>query len=290
MPDPIMDLTDKEKEALRLLLAGHDAKSAALELDISVHALNDRLRSARRKLGVTTSKEAARALAEAESADPQTAAQANPRITPQTPPQSLAHKPLGVRQTGENQDSPVIAHRSEGGLLSFAARRKGLLIMTFIAVLSLTAAVAFFPSQSDEANNAAVASDQSFTAETEFVAQRPSDAELQARRWLGLIDFGKFDESYEEAGDPLRDQYSLNKWKFGLTLRMTKGKVEDRTLSTVMRTNEFGANKGGDFEILTFASMFEYNNLQSERVVLQRVGSDWRVIDYEILPVENRLK
>ena len=44
-------LTEKEKEALRLLLAGHDAKSSARELDISVHTLNDRLRSARRKLG-----------------------------------------------------------------------------------------------------------------------------------------------------------------------------------------------------------------------------------------------
>ena len=48
--DAIWDLTDKEKEALRLLLAGHDAKSSARELGISVHTVNDRLRNARRKM------------------------------------------------------------------------------------------------------------------------------------------------------------------------------------------------------------------------------------------------
>ena len=46
------ELTEKEKEALRLLLAGHDTKSSASELDISVHTMNDRLRSVRRKLHV----------------------------------------------------------------------------------------------------------------------------------------------------------------------------------------------------------------------------------------------
>ena len=48
----IETLTDREREVLRLLLAGHTAKSAASELDLSVHTINDYLREARRKLGV----------------------------------------------------------------------------------------------------------------------------------------------------------------------------------------------------------------------------------------------
>lgn len=56
---------------LRLLLAGHDAKSVARALGISVHTVNDRLRDARRKLGVSSSREAARLLAEAEQQGPQ---------------------------------------------------------------------------------------------------------------------------------------------------------------------------------------------------------------------------
>ena len=55
-------LTPKEKETLRLILRGHDAKSSARALDLSVHTVNGRLRDARRKLGVTSSKEAARLL------------------------------------------------------------------------------------------------------------------------------------------------------------------------------------------------------------------------------------
>ena len=52
-------LTDREREVLHLLLAGHTAKSAATELDLSVHTVNDYLREARRKLGVSSSREVA---------------------------------------------------------------------------------------------------------------------------------------------------------------------------------------------------------------------------------------
>lgn len=275
MADAISELTEKEKEALRLLMAGHDAKSAALELDISVHTLNDRLRAARRKLGVTTSKEAARALSEAE--------QSTPQETSELAPESFVHKPLGVRESEKNQDIPTTADRSESGIIHFASRRKGILIMSLALALALTATI-FIPQQNPETGDltAEPKSDLTFQAESEFIPARPSDSELQARRWLGLIDFGKFDESYEEAGDDLREEYSLGKWKFGLTLRMTKGKVEDRSLATVMRTSEFGGRKGGEFEVITFDSLFQYNNRQIERVVLEKVGGDWKVVDYEI--------
>ena len=62
------DLTDREREVLRLLLAGHTAKSAAAELDLSVHTINNYLREARKKLGVSSSREAARVLGERENA------------------------------------------------------------------------------------------------------------------------------------------------------------------------------------------------------------------------------
>ena len=71
MTGRIESLTEREKEALRLLLAGHDTKSVAATLDLSVHTINDRLRDARRKLGVSSSREAARMLGQAETATPQ---------------------------------------------------------------------------------------------------------------------------------------------------------------------------------------------------------------------------
>ena len=56
MADGYDELTDKEKQTLRLMVRGHDAKSAASELALSVHTINERLRDARRKLAVSSSR------------------------------------------------------------------------------------------------------------------------------------------------------------------------------------------------------------------------------------------
>lgn len=66
----VQKLTPRQKEILRLLLNGFDAKSAGRELGISVHTVNEHLREARRQLGVSSSREAARVLRQVESAPP----------------------------------------------------------------------------------------------------------------------------------------------------------------------------------------------------------------------------
>ncbi|MGB5077283.1 MAG: helix-turn-helix transcriptional regulator, partial [Sphingorhabdus sp.] len=63
-------LTGREKEALRLLLKGFDVKTCARELGVSSNTITERLRSARTKMGVTSSREAARILQKSENADP----------------------------------------------------------------------------------------------------------------------------------------------------------------------------------------------------------------------------
>ena len=68
--DPIAKLTAREKEVLRAWLAQKTAKEIALDLDISHHAVEKRLKMARLKLDVSSSREAARLLAEAEGYDP----------------------------------------------------------------------------------------------------------------------------------------------------------------------------------------------------------------------------
>jgi DNA-binding CsgD family transcriptional regulator len=59
-------LSDRECDVLRLLARGHDAKSAAAALGLSVHTVNERLREARAKMGSGSSRGAARLLAELE--------------------------------------------------------------------------------------------------------------------------------------------------------------------------------------------------------------------------------
>ena len=65
----IARLTERERECLRLWLEHKTAKEIALDLGISHHAVEKRLKMARTKLDVATSLEAARLLAEAEGYD-----------------------------------------------------------------------------------------------------------------------------------------------------------------------------------------------------------------------------
>ncbi len=63
-------LTEREKQALRLLLRGFDVKTCARELGVTSNTITERLRSSRTKLGVTSSREAARILIKTEDTDP----------------------------------------------------------------------------------------------------------------------------------------------------------------------------------------------------------------------------
>lgn len=62
-------LNDGERRVLRLLAEGHTAKSIAVAIDATPAAINERLREARRKTGVGSSRELARLLRAQESRD-----------------------------------------------------------------------------------------------------------------------------------------------------------------------------------------------------------------------------
>jgi DNA-binding CsgD family transcriptional regulator len=62
MPGLSARLSDREVEILRLLAAGHTVKTIATRLDRSETSINERLRTARRKTGVGSSRELARLL------------------------------------------------------------------------------------------------------------------------------------------------------------------------------------------------------------------------------------
>jgi DNA-binding CsgD family transcriptional regulator len=66
MNEGLPALSEREKETLRLLLGGYDIKSVAADMGLSVNTVNERLRDARRKLGASSRRQAARMLADAE--------------------------------------------------------------------------------------------------------------------------------------------------------------------------------------------------------------------------------
>lgn len=62
VPEPARQLTARELEVLRLLAEGHTIKSIAVQLGRTEASINERLRDARRKTGVGSSRELARQL------------------------------------------------------------------------------------------------------------------------------------------------------------------------------------------------------------------------------------
>ncbi|MEN7538203.1 LuxR C-terminal-related transcriptional regulator [Aurantiacibacter flavus] len=93
--DGLERLTEREKEPLRLWLQHKTAKEIAVELGVSHHAVEKRLKMARIKLGASSSLEAARILGEAEGYD-QTVTQP-PDLPPQAfSPQRMLHHPVVI--------------------------------------------------------------------------------------------------------------------------------------------------------------------------------------------------
>ena len=258
MTEGLAALSDKEKEALRLLLSGHDAKTSASALGLSVHTINDRLRNARRKLGVSSSREAARILGETEVSTPQ----------------NHVHKSLAVEIPVSQTDDVPAADESGREIARPAWWSKGAFIMTFtIAASALVIAVVGFGGADGERAPA---------EPTEAAASAQAAAEMQARNWLALTDVGNFEESRAQASQSLRNKYSEDLWELGISLRRISGVAESRVLARVMRTDQGPDGQDGEFEILTFDTDFTGKRDATETVVMELVGSEWLVSDYDI--------
>ena len=188
-------LTEKEKAALRLLLRGHDAKSSARELGLSVHTVNERLREARRKLGTTSSREAARLLLEAED----TAGSA--------PPESLGDKDLGdaAPRVGAADSTASAARRWAGSGL--------VLPLTGVTAMSLLLAALFLPATPlGLLAPAAVTETVAGAAPEAGAASEAAAAARAAEAFLALIDAGQWAESYAATGTDFRRLNTLAVW------------------------------------------------------------------------------
>lgn len=239
--DGLEELTEKEKEALRLIVRGHDAKSMANELSLSVHTINERLRDARRKLGVTSSREAGRLLFEQEGSDPQ----------------NLGDKVFG--------DAVGAATPETGGVVAGSSARRilaGVLTMMtiFAAGLILTSYLA------DSAQQATP------------VEVPSSDAAVIAAAidWLALTDAGDWQASYDATGKAFRDANTVAGWtKAAAQVRGPQGAMVSRELLTVRYLN---APPRG-YQEVTFSTRYaESPDKVIETVTLQYEDGAWKVV------------
>jgi len=252
-------LTEREKTTLRLLLAGHDAKSIARELGLSVHTVNERLRDARRKLGTASSREAARRLAEIEAAIPQ----------------NLGDTPLGVSAAGPFVASPDLPAARTQRMHRLAWLSGGMFIMSLLIAAVATIAL---HSPTAPAPQAPVA------APVAAPAAENAPASLDAAlAWVALVDQGKWHESWQAAAGLFRTQVSDARWAEMVTpVRKPLGAVVSRKFESVLKSKTLPGAPDGDYEILKFQTAFVDRRDSVETIMLVREGSGWRVIGYFI--------
>lgn len=241
-------LTEKEKQTLRLIARGHDAKSTARSLGLSVHTINERLRDARRKMSVSSSREAARLLLDAE----------NVSATPGDPDF------LGDIEIGD--DTRRIDVDQNGAPFSGvrrATRRPLIISGVLVMILSLGLSALLFSAQ--------IASPTAATADPAVANSPVADA---ARHFLTLIDQGRWEESYQATTASFRKLNTAAVWASASEkARPHLGAVVSRTL--VSQENLPAPPDG--YEVVKFRTSFANKASALETVSLRREDGSWRV-------------
>jgi len=251
-------LTDREKQTLRLLLKGHDAKSIARTLDLSVHTINERLRDARRKLAVASSREAARLLAEAE----------------QPHPEQIGDDIFGVTDAGTGV-LPAAAAVREGRTLRIAWLSGGMFVMSLLVAAFAVVAVI----------NSGKALVSPPPAAPEEAGRQPSDpaVERSARDWLKLADDGQWDASWKAASADFRSQVTAPRWQaMSQSVRAPLGAPTSRRFLGAVHHSSLPGAPAGEYEVLQFRTDFTNKAGAIETVTLVREGTGWRMAGYFI--------
>jgi DNA-binding CsgD family transcriptional regulator len=247
-------LTEREKETLRLLLRGHDAKSIARNLNLSVHTVNERLRDARQKLGVSSSREAARVLARFENADPNFLGDIDfGVVAPRFGGQEDEHK-------GHRNRASRLLPWFGGGML----------------MLSLIVAAVVMISSGEQTKSVVIASAK------QPKIQVPASAR-PAQEWLRLVDDKNWAESWSKTGNMFRSQVSQESWTSKvMPVRQPLGTVSSRSFNSVVRTTSLPGAPIGNYEVLEFLVDFANKRGAIETVVLVNEGAAWKVVGYFI--------
>lgn len=241
-------LSEKEKETLRLLLAGHGAKSAARSLGLSVHTINERLREARRKMEVSSSREAARQLLEFERHIPE-------KHVDELLWDATSGPPAQIAGVGE---SAITSRR-------FAWLAGGT-IMTITLALAALAAFSGNP-------------DQAPAAETHAVNAAEDSAIESARQWLALVDANDWTESWTRTGTAFRSLNTQTAWAdASQRMRATFGALRSRE---PIGAEDVPAPPAG-YAMVKFRARFANQAEAVERLSLVREGGAWRVVGYTV--------
>lgn len=244
-------LTEKEKQTLRLIVRGHDAKSTARHLGLSVHTINERLREARRKLEVSSSREAARLVLNTEVGDPE----------------NHADKKMGEAAECQVVKSPDMPSQGKADATGAASGTAWLIagvafMSVILGIFALTAA--------SQSTGAALSA-----AEPAAVSAIEAEVERSARDWLVMGDEGRFRDGWNATGKSFRELNSLERWiEVSQKVRVPLGAMISRTLIS----QESVPSPPAGVQVIKFRTSFANRSNAVETVSLAREDGAWKVV------------
>lgn len=245
-------LSEKEKQTLRLLVNGYDAKSMARHLGLSVHTVNERLRDARRKMAVSSSREAARKLREAERHDPELLG--DEHFGDEPPAAAVRQYPLPAEGSGNDRRQFWVV----GGI-----------------VMSFSLALLALASLSGGAETPAPASQSA--ASEELAAG--TVAASSARQWLAAVDRSDWNESWNATGESFKALNTTGRWtEASEAARRPLGAVLSRNL---VSEEWFPAPPYG-YRVVRFKTSFANKSGAIETLSLSLEDGSWKVVAYII--------
>jgi hypothetical protein len=109
-------------------------------------------------------------------------------------------------------------------------------------------------------------------------------AVISAQKWLGLIDAGRYPESWKEAAEYFRNAIGQEQWEKSLpAVRNPLGKLVKRKVRTKTFQTSLPGAPDGEYVVIQFETSFENKKTAIETVtpMLEKDGR-WRVAGYYI--------
>ena len=237
-------LSEKEKQTLRLLGNGYDAKSMARHLGLSVHTVNERLRDARRKMSTSSSREAARQLRSVEEADPQLFGDKGFGDAAAPGAAQVFHQPV----------------EDLGNLRRISWIVGGSVMTISLALLALSAL-----SGGTDAPAAA----------TPATSSAQSPAAGAALQWLALVDGEDWNGAWAETGQSFRRNNTVKVWTAAATgVRARYGATSGRSLIS----SEWVPAPPNGYWIVKFRTTTSKQGVITETLSLAEEAGTWKVV------------
>jgi hypothetical protein len=119
------------------------------------------------------------------------------------------------------------------------------------------------------------------SALTTVAGPAEDEASATGQKWLALLDDGKYDESWKQAGSMFRDEVKQEQWISALErLRQPMGAMVSRTTARVNFVKTLRGAPDGDYAIIHYTTDFKNKSTVTERLTLVKEDGRWQVAAY----------